>query len=543
MGSHSEMSDMDYADVYETKGRASPSERLADKGSQQQQLVTSGSSRLEETQRIASTSSSSSSSSAQSYIAAFDSTDQAPVARTTNNGQLNGGRDTQQQNAYRSGGDRRMSEEHAALQGAYGTSGHMAISTNRNMESLRQQSIIEREEEELEIASSLLTGMPRRNNRPLSMVPHIFLNPNTPAYAQQVRKTERVYAHARSMEHPLLESISRCVSLREQRIAMGVPRTQPRSWVSRRTLAEPGEADLQAEWWESLMPPPPSQQASARDQRAGIGSSGRSQPPELPYWISAPDATKCAVYGPDMATPGSGTTHAHEPFDPSCDHVRYLRERAKQLRLVRQQALSTGRNQTQQSTRSPTMQSSTSMATLDAWRGRRAPGQLGVDAYPGSARPMDVGGQGIQRQGIEPLASSSPDSIKLGRTNQLARPYRRFGTVYGCTTLNPAGANVDATGVPYAVAGGSGAGFGANLTGGAAVPMRGQDGILPARSAGINGWDNDPRRSSYFDRLSIDDQRPQISSSSNAQTTTGGFLRRVISGLAGGTAAAFGASQ
>ncbi|KAJ1864943.1 hypothetical protein LPJ73_000140 [Coemansia sp. RSA 2703] len=419
----------------------------------------------------------------------------------------------------------------------------MSINTNRNMESLRQQSIIEREEEELEIASSQLTGMPRRNNRPLSMVPHIFLNPNTPAYAQQVRKTERVYAHARSMEHPLLESISRCVSLREQRIAMGVPRSQPRPWVSRRTMAEPGEADLQAEWWESLMPPPPSQHASARDQRVGIGSSGRAQPPDLPYWISAPDATKCAVYGPDMVTPGSGTAHTHEPIDPSCDHVCYLRERAKQLRLIRQQALSTGRNQTQQSTRSPTMQTTTSMAALDTWHGRRVPGMLGVDMYPGNTRPVDVNEQNNQRQTIEQLASSSPDSIKLGRANQLARPYRRFGTVYGCTTLNPAGANVDTTGGPYTVVGGSGTGFAANIAGGGVIPMRGQDGILSARTSGVNGWENDPRRSSYFDRLSIDDQRPQISSSSNVQTTTGGFLRRVISGLAGGTAAAFGASQ
>ncbi|KAJ1805982.1 hypothetical protein LPJ75_005167, partial [Coemansia sp. RSA 2598] len=260
----------------------------------------------------------------------FDLDDQYTDTR----GQLNGGRATymqQQQPGSRQGaGNRRLSEEHPMAVAGYGAPAHMSMSTNRNMESLRQQSIIEREEEELELASSQLTGVPRRSNRPSSMVPHIFLNPSTPAYAQQLRKTERVYTHARSMAHPLLESISRCVALREQRLAMGVPRVQPRSWVSRRTLAEPSEVDLQAEWWESLMPPPHSQTASTKDQRT---SSGRAQLAELPHWVLAPDEAKCAVYGPDLATPSLGAGF-HESVDPSCEHVRELRIRAKELRLI-----------------------------------------------------------------------------------------------------------------------------------------------------------------------------------------------------------------
>ncbi|KAJ2881314.1 hypothetical protein FB639_002642, partial [Coemansia asiatica] len=357
-------------------------------------------------------------------------------------GQLNGGRDTymhyqqqhqqqqqqQQQSGPRQGGDnRRLSEEHPMAATGYGAPAHMSISTNRNMESLRQQSIMEREEEVLELASAQLTGVPRRSNRPSSMVPHIFLNANTPAYAQQLRKTERVYAHARSMAHPLLESISRCVALREQRLAMGVPRAHPRPWVSRRTLAEPSEVDLQAEWWESLMPPPPSQPAPTKDQRA---SSGRSQLAELPHWVLAPDEAKCAVYGPDLTTPALGSGF-HEAMDPSCEHVRELRARAKELRLIRQQAMSANRSQTVSSLRSPAPQTSSSTALLETWRGRRVPGLLSVEMYTGAARPLELSNMQVQRQNSEPLVSSSPDSIKLGRANQLAAPYRRYGTVYG----------------------------------------------------------------------------------------------------------------
>ncbi|KAJ2236180.1 hypothetical protein IWW45_001991 [Coemansia sp. RSA 485] len=460
-------------------------------------------------------------------------------------GQLNGGRDTHvhqhQQGPRQDGGGRRLSEEHPMAAAGYGAPAHMSMSTNRNMESLRQQSIMEREEEELELASSQLTGVPRRSNRPPSMVPHVFLSPNTPAYAQQIRKTERVYAHARSMAHPLLESISRSVALREQRLAMGVPRVQPRSWASRRTLAEPGEVDLQAEWWESLMPPPPSQPPPPKDQRT---ASGRAQPAELPHWVLAPDEAKCAVYGPDLATPALGSM-SHDSVDPSCEHVRELRARAKELRFIRQQTMSVNRSQTASSLRSPVPQTSSSTALLETWRGRRVPGLLSVEMYTGTARPLELSPRHVQRQNSEPLASSSPDSIKLGRTNQLAAPYRRYGTVYGCTTLNPAAAPRNgAVSGPHAMAGGPGIGLSSNLPSSAGMAMRGQDAGLPSRNGAAAGiWDNDPRRSSYFDRLSVDEPRPQVLSSSNAQTTPGGFLRRVISGLAGGTAAAFGASQ
>ncbi|KAJ1925991.1 hypothetical protein EC988_010334 [Linderina pennispora] len=44
-------------------------------------------------------------------------------------------------------------------------------------------------------------------------------------------------------------------------------------------------------------------------------------------------------------------------------------------------------------------------------------------------------------------------------------------------------------------------------------------------------WDSDVRRSSYFDRLSVDEARPQMPAS--LQTSTAGLLRRVISGLTG----------
>ncbi|KAJ1895731.1 hypothetical protein LPJ66_004411 [Kickxella alabastrina] len=463
-------------------------------------------------------------------------------------GQLNGGRDNQHQNQNQNqqqpgrqtdnfkSNSRQMSEEYTSPF-SYGTAAHLTMSTNRNMESQRQQGIVEREREEMEIASSQLTGVPRRVNRPTSMLPHIFINTGTEAHAQQVRKTERVYAHVRNVAHPLLESISRCVMLREYRLAIGVPRTQPRSWASRRTPTEPTEADIQAEWWESLMPPPLTQPGAGRDQRMGAESSARQQPTELPHWMLVPDEAKCAVYGPDLSASGA-SFGCYDLAEPGCEHIRELRVRAKELRLNRQQIISAGRNQNLPSFRPPTHQSTATTAAQETWRGRRVPGLLTVDMYPGTTRPMDLAARQVQRHNSEPPVSSSPDSIKVGRANPLAQPYRRYGTVYGC----PTGAHAGVTTGAHGAAGGPGSFSAGNMVAAAGLAVRGQDGMPVARANSGGIWDNDMRRSSYFDRLSIDETRSQLSTSA-AQTTTGGFLRRVISGLAGGTAAAFGASQ
>ncbi|KAJ2724226.1 hypothetical protein GGI07_002096 [Coemansia sp. Benny D115] len=484
--------------------------------------------------------------------------------------------------------DEQQKQQHAATAAA-AASVYDTGSANRTMESQRQQSMIEDMESEMRIVSSQLTGMPIRKNQPASMQPHIFIMPNTPANAQQVRKTERVYAYVRATSHPLLESISRCVALREQRAAMGIPRVQPqhqmqhqlpsRSWATRRTLTEPSESDLQSEWWDSLMPPPPTAQTSplmGREQQRGVpGQSGKIQhTTELPNWIMAPDEAKCAVYGPDLdATAGMsvpGLHHRHENLDPSCEHVRELRMRAKELRLTRQQALSAGRNHAMPTLRPPSILNSpaSTTAALETWRGRRVPGLLSVEMYAGATRPLDLGAaqahgqtqaqgaqqlqnqnqqQQQQRFGSDHLTSASPDSVKLGKANQIAPPYRRNGTVYGCTQLNQVNPHANnGFGVAAYHAGGN---AGNNMPA-VGVAGRGADIGYNAMRSSIAGvtpgagtaWENDPRRSSYFDRLSVDEGRPALSTSA-AQGTAAGFLRRVISGLAGGTAAAFGTSQ
>ncbi|KAJ2584604.1 hypothetical protein GGH95_000271 [Coemansia sp. RSA 1836] len=394
----------------------------------------------------------------------------------------------------------------------------VALSTKRNMESQRQQSMVEKEEEDFDIANSLLTGIPRRQNRPAGMAPYIYLNPSSPAYIQQVRAVDRTYGHVRATAHPMLESISRCVALREQRLAFAAPRGQARAWSSRRTPAESSEASLQAEWWESLMPPPPSNLASSR---AAPGQSSRLQPAELPSWVLMPEDAKCAVYGSEFGQP-----------DPSCIHVRELREHAKELKHARQHAVSAPRNQVLTLPRQPML---TTEAELETWRGRRVPGLLNVDIYSGAAGPLDPGARQGYRPAMEPRSSPSPEPML--RDNPLAPPYRRYGTVYGYTSAKAAGAwPGQAAGLSAAAPGGGG-----NGQGSAAPHVRGFDGVAAARPRTVGIWDNDPRRSSYFDRLSIDEARPQLASSA-AQMTPTGFLRRVFSGLTGG-GAAFGTSQ
>ncbi|KAJ2395787.1 hypothetical protein GGI23_004173, partial [Coemansia sp. RSA 2559] len=139
-----------------------------------------------------------------------------------------------------------MSDEQAANTSSSQTA-YISKSSKRNIESQRQQGIVEKEEEDMDIANSQLTGVPRRCNRPAGMAPYVFLLPDLPAYGQQVRRTDRLYASSRTMAHPLLESMVRCAELREQRIALSAARGNSRPWVSRRMLAEPSESDSQAE--------------------------------------------------------------------------------------------------------------------------------------------------------------------------------------------------------------------------------------------------------------------------------------------------------
>ncbi|KAJ1989645.1 hypothetical protein EDC05_004534 [Coemansia umbellata] len=412
---------------------------------------------------------------------------------------------------------------------------YISKGSKRNIESQRQQGIVEKEEEDMEIANSYLTGIPRRCNRPAGMVPHVFLFPDMPAYGQQVRKTERLYASSRAMAHPLLESMARCVELREQRLALSAPRANTRSLMSRRTLAEPTEADLQADWWASLMPPPPLS-APNREQRAALGYASRLQPAELPNWVLPPDDAKCAVYGPEMDPSSIGAQH--EQTDPSCPHVRVLRARAKELRVNRQHTVTAGRNNAMVPPRVP---ASATAAALETWRGRRVPGLLNVDMYTGSVGPLESAGKQGRWLGLDTPFSSSPEStnVHMNRGNQLAPPYRRYGTVYGYTAANQANAWAGNAVNTTAAALASGSG-GAQTS--LRSASRGHDSISSSRPGTAGVWENDPRRSSYFDRLSVDEVRPQIASSTTTQTTPAGLLRRVISGLTGATAA-FGTSQ
>ncbi|KAJ1800893.1 hypothetical protein LPJ59_000732 [Coemansia sp. RSA 2399] len=428
----------------------------------------------------------------------------------------------------------RMSDEQAANTSSSQTA-YISKSSKRNIESQRQQGIVEKEEEDMDIANSQLTGVPRRCNRPAGMAPYVFLLPDLPAYGQQVRRTDRLYASSRTMAHPLLESMVRCAELREQRIASSASRGNSRPWVSRRMLTEPSESDSQTEWWDSLMPPPPSS-APHKEQRG----ASRMQSAELPSWMVEPDDAKRTVYGSDM---DPLSAHGHNDLaDPSCPHIRELRSRAKELRISRQHNATAGRNNALSSIR---VLASTSDAALETWRGRRIPGLLNVDVYTGAIGPLDSGTrQNGNWLGSETPFSSSPESttISMPRGNHLAPPYRRYGTVYGYTAANTtnsrAGGNAN---VPGALGGGGG-------SGGAQASLRsnsrGHESMPSSRPGTAGIWENDPRRSSYFDRISVDELRPNVASSSVAtQTTPAGLLRRVISGLTGGATAAFGTSQ
>ncbi|KAJ2038187.1 hypothetical protein H4S03_002489 [Coemansia sp. S3946] len=411
-------------------------------------------------------------------------------------------------------------------QGAAVVSG-VALSTKRNMESQRQQSMVEKEEEDMDIANALVTGIPRRQNRPSGMAPYIYLSPNSPAYNQQVRAMERTYAHVRTMAHPMLESISRCVALREQRLAFAVPRGQARAWTSRRAPAESGETAMPAEW-EALMPPPASSLVANREHRT------RLQPSELPPWLLVPDDPKCAVYGPDLTSmvPGSG---GHGQADASCVHVRELREHAKELKYVRQHAVSAPRNQV---LTLPRQSAAASMAELETWRGRRVPGLLDVDIYAGAAGPLDPSNRQPHRPGEGPRSPPLAEATPLLRVNPLAPPYRRYGTVYGYTSAKGASkwpGQAASAALPTVALGGGG------QPPASALSVRGYDGVpAAARASTVGIWDTDPRRSSYFDRRSTDETRPQLASSV-AHAANPSILRRVISGLTGATG--FGTSQ
>ncbi|KAJ2148911.1 hypothetical protein IW142_000527 [Coemansia sp. RSA 564] len=399
---------------------------------------------------------------------------------------------------------------------------YMAKNIKRNMESQRQQSIVEKEEEDMEITCSLLTGVPRRSNRPASMAPQVFLAPDSPAYSQQVRRTERAYAHVRAMAHPLLESISRCVELREQRAAMNASREQ--AWTPRRPPIAPRQ-DARAEWWESLLPPPLSQQPS-REPR-GAPAFSRLQQTELPRWVQKPDDAKCAVYSSDLSP-------APDRTDPSCSHIRELRARANDLRFMRQHTLTAGK-----ASGAALRAHVPTNATHETWHGRRVPGLLNVKTFASQTAPLSLGAHTSAPSDADTLASSSPDSVLLSRSNNLVPPYRRYGTVYGNTSTKAANA------LPANTAGYPGiAAVGTNTNsahGAPAVTLRRHDSIQPNRPATASIYENDPRRSSYLDRLSIDEDHQQLASAA-AQSTQGGFLRRVFSGLTGGTTT-FGSSQ
>ncbi|KAJ2611969.1 hypothetical protein H4S08_002902 [Coemansia sp. RSA 1365] len=330
-------------------------------------------------------------------------------------------------------------------------------SAKRHMESQRQQSIVEKEEEDMDITCALLTGVPRRRNRPVGTAPQAFLAPDSPAYMQHMRRSERGYAHARALAHPLLESIARCADLCEQRRAAAA--REPPPWAARRSR--------NTAWWDALMPP-----AAARDPpRAPPGL----QHAELPRWVLPPDPAKCAVYA-DPRAPARA--------DPSCPHVRELRARAADLRFMRQHA-------------SPAIRR-TDAAEL--WRARRLP-VLHSPAPPPVAE----------------LAPEPPETT--ARANHIAAPFRRAGSVYGCTALaTPSGPASIAESVH------------------SAAVVRRLDATPAARPHSVAVFDNDSRRS-YFERLSVDDDRPSIAAASPASPAPSiGLLRRVISGLTGTTA-------
>ncbi|KAJ1937457.1 hypothetical protein EC988_007882, partial [Linderina pennispora] len=289
-------------------------------------------------------------------------------------------------------------------------SANHTMSMSRNMESQRQQSMVEREEEAQEEASALMTGVPRRSNRPLGSAPHVFLSPSSPAYGQQIRRTDRIYAYMRETSSPLLASLERCVDLREHRAAISLAKSQTRS-LSR---PDPSDADQRTAWWDSLLPPPPPPPAQRVSRSAAIG--------EVPAWMLPPDAAKCAVYAQTVDT---GMAGPRDQADPGCAHLRELRARAKELRFSRQQEQAAVKNHT---AAPPPKLITTTTASLETWRGRRVPGLLSVDTYAGSTVPVE-GTKPVLRA-ADPMAGSPADHSKAGA---VAAPYRRFGTVYGYT--------------------------------------------------------------------------------------------------------------
>ncbi|PIA19020.1 hypothetical protein COEREDRAFT_6180 [Coemansia reversa NRRL 1564] len=327
-------------------------------------------------------------------------------------------------------------------------------SAKRHMESQRQQSIVEKEEEDMDITCALLTGVPRRRNRPAGTAPQAFLAPDSPAYMQHMRRSERGYSHARALAHPLLESIARCADLREQRRAAAA--REPPPWAARRARS--------TAWWDALMPP-----AAARDPpRAPPGL----QHAELPRWVLPPDPAKCAVYA-DPRSPSRA--------DPSCPHVHELRARAADLRFMRQHALPAVRR----------------TDAADLWRTRRLP-------VLNSAALLPV---------TEPAPEPAEATI---RPNHIAAPFRRAGSVYGCAALATPSASASITESVHS-----------------AAVVRRLDAAPAARPHSVAVFDNDSRRS-YFERLSVDDDRPSVAAASPAPSI--GLLRRVISGLTGTTA-------
>lgn len=468
--------------------------------------------------------------------------------------------------------------------------GGMSTNAKRNMESQRQQSMVEQEEEDLEIANSLVTGMPRRSNRPGNMNPQAFLDPNLPAYYQQMRNSERAYGHVREMAHPLLESISRCVTLREQRVAMGAPRSggnsnsvitggnSARSWLPRRnqheqTTGGSGGNNPQSDWWESLMPPRLISSASANaasniggasrngqyQQRVSAATAAQLPPTEIPSWAAEPNEVKCAVYGPEM-NDMVGYNTRHDPphrhhIDPSCLHLQELRAHAMRLRARRRHAINNAKN----SANSQQLHQSNDLLHVtipETWKGRGIPGLTSVDMYSGMMSPTDPsnGHHPRQRSVAGSLVSGSPDSVQMMHNNPVAAPYRRYGTVYGCNANKKPNAAARPVQNSYGRRPGGLAKPGMGLTlniqgaGGIAAHNAIDQAAASSRPSTAGIWENDPRRSSYFDRLSVDEQaRPnQLAASATQTNFPGTLIRRVISGFTnGGTAAtaAFGTSH
>ncbi|KAJ2795324.1 hypothetical protein H4R21_005154 [Coemansia helicoidea] len=389
------------------------------------------------------------------------------------------------------------------------------------MESQRQQSMVEQEEEDMARASAQLTGIRHRTNHAAGMAPHVFLAPDSLAYRNQISQTDRAYAHVRSVAHPLVASIARCVELRESRHAVLTPRERPRALRRQPApdMVSPGPAA--ADWWTPLLPPP---RPEGRAQRQLPPGYHRLQSADLPHWALAPHAARGSPAAAD---------------DDTCPHIQELRARATELGFVRQHALSTSRSGAPMPTRlhvTAAGPATTTTAAYETWRGRRIPGLLGVDVYAGNVAPRPALSSSLPvSDAAAMLGSPSSDSGVSLRPGQPAPPYRRNGTVYGHVAANAFGASaLAATRAANTAFSGGGAGPGA--------PLRRHDSIASSRPHTASIYENDPRRTSYFDRLSMDEDRPRPPSSSTTHQTTVGLFRRVISGFTGG-AAALGSSQ